>query len=523
GKKQGDDFYVLKIACAASMWATCYTMTGGWACPVAVACTAAALLGQSNGNSCQYGGASTANHIIDRQEACDKLGTEDMFNTANNPTMTASKTIRDRCLATGDVVLSGVGNGCSNHSSDGAGPYTPCDQASDAYKRNMVQCSLDVLKEGETANLADAGVSSLIGRKFVLDASVKISRALDLRMASPRQRLIVWEAFSNLAEAASNTNKDMIVAIKAQLDKLQKIIEDLEKISKGIKTNNASDVTFKNNSAEFNSGNSATIQNSDAIALKNKIACITTSIEGACLSPADALLKMDSYNNLSSNLQDPTQQVAKGYNSFTGRSSLSSSELTSAGRLTNNQLKAISDELLKKKKLLQALSAKSGKAWDPKLEASQFKSSLNSAFSNAIKNSGLTAKQLNASSSNQLASNAVNDKTGSDANSAAKLKSFNSNILNGENSNGFFGTKSSNTGGVKKDSSDSKADEVQNSQAQNDANNARLLTESIEARNKANESKYSSSQENTLFENITNAYIRNYDKLLTRKVIKLEK
>lgn len=45
----------------------------------------------------------------------------------------------------------------------------------------------------------------------------------------------------------------------------------------------------------------------------------------------------------------------------------------------------------------------------------------------------------------------------------------------------------------------------------------RRLAEAIEARNKANQSKYQSNDEQTIFEKVTNAYIRNYDKILNKK------
>jgi hypothetical protein len=46
---------------------------------------------------------------------------------------------------------------------------------------------------------------------------------------------------------------------------------------------------------------------------------------------------------------------------------------------------------------------------------------------------------------------------------------------------------------------------------------ARRLQEAIDARNKANKEQYSSNGENSLFEQVTNAYIRNYDKVLIKK------
>lgn len=55
--------------------------------------------------------------------------------------------------------------------------------------------------------------------------------------------------------------------------------------------------------------------------------------------------------------------------------------------------------------------------------------------------------------------------------------------------------------------------------AQANANDedARRLQEAIEARDRANKDKYASKEEQTIFEKVTNAYIRNYDKVLTKK------
>ncbi|MGZ3807155.1 MAG: hypothetical protein ACXVCE_03655 [Bacteriovorax sp.] len=45
----------------------------------------------------------------------------------------------------------------------------------------------------------------------------------------------------------------------------------------------------------------------------------------------------------------------------------------------------------------------------------------------------------------------------------------------------------------------------------------RRLAEAIEARDRSNKDKYSSKEDQTIFEKVTNAYIRNYDKVLTKK------
>lgn len=46
---------------------------------------------------------------------------------------------------------------------------------------------------------------------------------------------------------------------------------------------------------------------------------------------------------------------------------------------------------------------------------------------------------------------------------------------------------------------------------------SRRLAEAIEARNKTNKERYQSKEEQSLFEKVTNAYIRNYDKILSKK------
>ena len=46
---------------------------------------------------------------------------------------------------------------------------------------------------------------------------------------------------------------------------------------------------------------------------------------------------------------------------------------------------------------------------------------------------------------------------------------------------------------------------------------ARNLTEAIEARNRLNKKQYQTNEDQTIFEQVTNAYIRNYDKVLLRK------
>ena len=75
------------------------------------------------------------------------------------------------------------------------------------------------------------------------------------------------------------------------------------------------------------------------------------------------------------------------------------------------------------------------------------------------------------------------------------------------------------SGSSKNTSDHSAADASANKPVANSAadEDARRLAEAIEARNKANKDKYKTNDGQTIFEQVTNAYIRNYDKVLTKK------
>lgn len=116
--------------------------------------------------------------------------------------------------------------------------------------------------------------------------------------------------------------------------------------------------------------------------------------------------------------------------------------------------------------------------------------------------------------------------TGSSANSATDARKV---LGYGSGSTNPYGSSGSSSGNSSMGSKSGSSSSGSSSQAVGDANasasgsnedeDAKRLKEAIEARNKASAGKYSSNEnsEQTIFQKVTNAYIRNYDKVLTKK------
>jgi hypothetical protein len=98
---------------------------------------------------------------------------------------------------------------------------------------------------------------------------------------------------------------------------------------------------------------------------------------------------------------------------------------------------------------------------------------------------------------------------------ASDENKFNSTKLNFDNFSTGSGSRSSSraSGGGRSD----KDDKASTDSGAGENEDSRRLSAAIEARDKLNKDKYQSSDEQTIFEKVTNAYIRNYDKVLTKK------
>lgn len=498
GKDDANSMDMMKMACYAAAMIGCYMAFKADApewCAVGAVCLALSFLAKDDKKSCEQGAQATNTRIAERDTACNQLGTEDMFKTSEAPTTTASKFITDNCLHAGSTVSQGAGQGCQRHSSSGAGPYPTCDAALKAYERNMVACPVSVLTDALNANLESAGIASEVGKEFVATASKKISRALDLRMASPYQRAYVWEAFSDLAKEASDINKKMIEAIEKQLADLEKLIAELERLNKGTPTGKTTNTLAKNKT--FLNGANITIGGNE-----NTIPCTGNN----CSAVADNFANTSGFENLPLQLQEATLNLAQNIDAINS-GNIGRGSATSVLR-TSTRNKAINDILARKKKLIENLKKKNGQNLDLNKETQNFKNSIKAISSNGahINSKSSSAGHWSGSggSENNINTN-KDEKNGGPNFEYAPYARTNPLML---------GTKSSDP-----NSSKSERNYGKKPQTEEELVNEKTIDEVIMARDK-NSELYTSSEKTGLFEKITNAYIRNYDKLLTKKTLR---
>lgn len=501
GSNQGGDNIMMYLAMAAAAYAIPYC--GG--------CAAAAIYmmlkgkSESDKNSCEAGGAATAQKIASRKFDCDMLGTEDMIAPAENPVNTASNYITTQCLARSEEVSKSAGQGCQGYSSNGGGPYSSCDKALDSFRRNMVSCPVSVLTAAKVSTLETSGIASEVGREFVRKASEKVSRSVDLRMASPRQRVIVWSAFAELVDSAVTTNKEMIAVIQSQLTKIEAIIAELESKANGIKLAK----TPKSNNLEIYLDKNPNNQ----LLLKEKTECITSNSPDKCPTTNDALSVSVSFNNLPNEFIDSSMKVAEGLNVVNNTSKISGSDLQKVD-VASLENKSIGEMLDKKLKSLEKISSFSkSKNSDFGHESKKYSKNISDTINKLAGKNGLKAFTRSSSATATTALEKPND----GKNDGNEKINYQYNQVGAGGANGFGSQYTGSSATRKSGESKSDLEKTASASSASDLEAESRLNDIIKARNNNSKTKYESNDSKGLFEKVTNAYIRNYDRLLQKK------
>jgi len=123
------------------------------------------------------------------------------------------------------------------------------------------------------------------------------------------------------------------------------------------------------------------------------------------------------------------------------------------------------------------------------------------------------------SGSGSLRSSSSKDGASSDgalANASDENK-FNNTKINFDNFSTGSGSGSRSSSRASSGGHSDKDDKASTDSGKSENEDSRRISAAIEARDKLNKDKYQSNDEQTIFEKVTNAYIRNYDKVLTKK------
>lgn len=500
GQGQANNQIMIFLALAAMYYS--YPYCAG--CAAAAAVLALKLLAEGDEKSCKAGGSQTNNYITQRQFACNELGTYEMFKTSENPTTTASKTIYDNCISASTTVSSNAGNGCKGYSGNGAGPYSSCDMALDAYKRNMVHCPVSVFNPASNidpvkATGVTAGVVSGVSIDFILSSTQSLARALDLRMASPYQRTIVWKAFANLTEVAIATNEGSIAKIKANIDKLDKLIAELMRLKNGNPTTNA---------VASGIGPIVTPETDTTAPNVNGSSNTSNMIHKGLSS---SLGSSKSFVQASAYVQEITSKLAvelenKDYSS----SDKLNSSFSSADQ--KNRSKAILDAYKAKTRQLESYMKSQGKNVNIDKEASKLSKELLSTIG---KDSGKVAGFASAVASyaNGIENTSTTDAGNATEKAKLQLEAPNFTI---PGANPDLAMPAFNNGGKPAVSADKKSSATPETSNADSEENI-VIENAISARDQKKDDKYTSKEEDSIFTKLTKAYIRNYDKVLKKK------
>ena len=500
GQGQANNQIMIFLALAAMYYS--YPYCAG--CAAAAAVLALKLLAEGDEKSCQAGGSQTNNYLTETKFACNELGTYEMFKTSDNPTTTASKTIYDNCITASTKVSGNAGSGCKGYSGNGAGPYSSCDMSLDAYKRNMVHCPVSVFNPASNvdpvkATGVTAGEVSGVSIDFILSSTQSLARALDLRMASPYQRTIVWKAFANLTEVAIATNEGSIAKIKANIDKLDKLIAELMRLNNGNATTNAVASGIK------------PIQSQETDTTAPNINGSSSSSNMIHKGLSSSLGSSKSFVQSSAFVQDITSKLAvelenKDYSS----SDKLNSGLSSADQ--KNRSKAILDAYKAKARQLETYMKSQGKNVNIDQEASKLSKELLTAVA---KDSGKISGFSNAvaSYSSGLSANSTSDASGAADKAKHQLEVPNFTI---PSANPDIALPSFSNGAKAATSADKKAVTTPDTSATESEENI-VIENAINARDQKKDDKYNSKEEDSIFTKLTKAYIRNYDKVLKKK------
>jgi hypothetical protein len=213
-----------------------------------------------------------------------------------------------------------------------------------------------------------------------------------------------------------------------------------------------------------------------------------------------ALIESNSLDNTLSTLN--ANKTATGSTTTTSGAVLSSTQLGFLNAVSNYRTLR-NAQVAKLAAFNSAVGSSSTRQAAVTKALSTFKSKFNGATTAAISSKGSSG------------TNSTGSKSDSTVNVSVPTKGdYSTSVYTGSNSSSS-GTSSGYSTGLGSKSTSSTNNAVSASTGEDE--DARKLREAIEARNRSTDKKFESTDEDTIFKKVTNAYIRNYDKVLTKK------
>lgn len=213
--------------------------------------------------------------------------------------------------------------------------------------------------------------------------------SVDTYMFVPLNRAIAFGVLAGIAYMSSRSSDNVIKKLDDNIQKIDAILADMNKLSKGVKAQN-----LQNQSVAIKTINPS-IQGTQSYSADGsvKTPCMTGNSSENCSSLADKLSSMPGFANLPDSLKGIASQSVSLGDSLSGSSGISGSTLTSAEALGNKQ-NAINKALKNQQAKLTKIT--NGK-FDAGKEENKFKDKVNAALKKELQKHGMTATGFMAS------------------------------------------------------------------------------------------------------------------------------
>lgn len=225
------------------------------------------------------------------------------------------------------------------------------------------------------------GFSASAAAAFTLITATTFPQ-VDLLMFVPRNRAIAWGLFAGLALMSAKSSDNVMKKLDANIAKIDSILADLNKLSKGVKTQNLSQQGI--NLATVNPNAIAPISFSTNAATTTD--CMAGNNSTNCAKLSNQLSSMPGFANLPDSFKDiASQSVALG-DSLSGSKGLTGSTLASAESLGAKQ-NAIAKLLENRQAVLNKLNPKT----TMKKEQDKLQKSMAASIKKALERKGMNS------------------------------------------------------------------------------------------------------------------------------------
>ncbi|MDO9183949.1 MAG: hypothetical protein Q7U04_16150 [Bacteriovorax sp.] len=263
-----------------------------------------------------------------------------------------------------------------------------------SHEINFVNRTLNfILPSAEAGWMPLLGLSASATASYLL-ISKQQAMSLDMLMFHPLNRAIAFGVLGGLAYAASQSSKNQLDKIDQNIAKIDNILNDLNKLQKGIQSNGVKDQALQ--MAAFKASQAADVPYSANATVKSDCAASVGTTN--CDTLSNQVSAVSGFSNLPDSFQTIASQAAKIGDSMSGTNIVSGGTLASANSLAGKQ-NAIAKLLATTQgKLNEQLAGMGKAAIDFNKEQKNLLKNLNAQTAKGLKSSSMSPAGFLASS-----------------------------------------------------------------------------------------------------------------------------